>query len=83
MNLLYLAVLLISVTLHQSVFANQTIRLATIDYCLLMCDPTMEPQGRKGIMVDIATEIFKRHGIDVEIHFMPLSRGMKEVKIGT
>lgn len=82
MNIVYLAVLLASITFHQSVFAIQTIRLATIDYCPLMCDPAIEPQGRKGIMVDIVTEIFKRHGINIEIHFMPQSRGMKEVEIG-
>lgn len=82
---LYLSAALIFIFLSNHVLSadsDKVINLATVDYCPLMCDPSTEPLGRKGIMVEIAEEIFSQHGLQIKINFMPLSRGMREAEIG-
>lgn len=58
------------------------VRFAALDYCPLVCNPTTEPSGRKGIMVDIVEHIFKKENLKVTVSIMPFKRARNEVKKG-
>lgn len=60
-----------------------TIEIASLEYCPLICDATKEPFGRKGLMVDIVEEIFQRENIKIKVTLMPFNRAILEVTKGT
>lgn len=75
-----LIITLLSICPATNIFADhQMIEVATLDYCPLICDQQKEPKGRKGIMVEIAEEIFRRENVKMHLTIMPFSRAIAEV----
>ena len=72
---------------HLYAAANKTppkiIRVASPDsWCPYVCEKEHLSGGRKGFTIDIATEIFKMHNINLELTTMPYTRALAEVKAG-
>jgi len=58
---------------------SETITIVADSWCPYNCEPTAE---KKGYMIEIAQEAFKKHGITIDYKTMPWTRAVEETRMG-